>query len=295
MKKYLTLFLVIVLTGIAFSITIAAHPGNTDAQGGHYEGDTGEYHYHHGFPAHQHPNGICPYNFKNNVSDNSNSSFGSSAEHGDGISGLWIYLVVCLVGIVCLIIIIKKLKERALYNKLEKCYKHRYRDIKNVLSKSKVLNKSNKSYCKLETLVFLFSIGDYTSFTIGLNKLKAAKFFYKAIDKFIYLDKANEKYFDKRLKFYTGILNGNQARGDWDTGDDHTYFSPIIRCSVAFCDALFMPDCRSDYYNYPTQYFDEIERNYYTIIATQIINFAQGFSGDIILTKYPLHKIASEA
>ena len=44
-----------------------AHPGGTDYSGGHTDHDTGEYHYHHGHPAHDHydmdgdgiPN--CPY------------------------------------------------------------------------------------------------------------------------------------------------------------------------------------------------------------------------------------------
>lgn len=38
-----------------------AHPGNTDEFGGHYDLSTGDYHYHHGFEAHYHPNGICPF------------------------------------------------------------------------------------------------------------------------------------------------------------------------------------------------------------------------------------------
>lgn len=37
------------------------HPGRTDEDGGHTDSSTGEYHYHHGFPAHQHPDGKCPY------------------------------------------------------------------------------------------------------------------------------------------------------------------------------------------------------------------------------------------
>ena len=40
---------------------VLASPGGTDANGGHYEHATGLYHYHHGYPAHQHPGGICPY------------------------------------------------------------------------------------------------------------------------------------------------------------------------------------------------------------------------------------------
>lgn len=39
----------------------SAHPGRTDANGGHHVTATGEYHYHHGYPAHQHPDGVCPY------------------------------------------------------------------------------------------------------------------------------------------------------------------------------------------------------------------------------------------
>lgn len=33
--------------------------GRTDSNGGHYSADG--YHYHHGYSAHQHPNGICGY------------------------------------------------------------------------------------------------------------------------------------------------------------------------------------------------------------------------------------------
>lgn len=50
-------------------VSALAHPGGTDANGGHYDGS--EYHYHHGYPAHQHTNGVCPY-------DSSASSISSS-------------------------------------------------------------------------------------------------------------------------------------------------------------------------------------------------------------------------
>ena len=39
----------------------SAHGDKTDADGGHYDTQTGEYHYHHGYSAHQHPDGVCPY------------------------------------------------------------------------------------------------------------------------------------------------------------------------------------------------------------------------------------------
>lgn len=61
------------VTGSAF-----AHPGRTDSQGGHTDRDTGEYHFHHGYPAHQHEDrdgdGVkeyCPYNFSDNTGANS--------------------------------------------------------------------------------------------------------------------------------------------------------------------------------------------------------------------------------
>lgn len=41
-----------------------AHSGRTDSKGGHYDRSTGEYHYHHGYKAHQHDNGVCPYDYK---------------------------------------------------------------------------------------------------------------------------------------------------------------------------------------------------------------------------------------
>ena len=47
----------------ALSTTVFAHPGRTDSSGGHYDRETGEYHYHHGFEAHQHVNGECPFDF----------------------------------------------------------------------------------------------------------------------------------------------------------------------------------------------------------------------------------------
>ena len=53
-KKIFTLFTLVSL--LAF-----AHPGRTDANGGHYDRKNGTYHYHHGYSAHSHPNGVCPY------------------------------------------------------------------------------------------------------------------------------------------------------------------------------------------------------------------------------------------
>lgn len=56
------------------TVSAFAHPGNTDSSGGHYNRSTGEYHYHHGYPAHQHTNGKCPYDYDDKTSQNSGSS-----------------------------------------------------------------------------------------------------------------------------------------------------------------------------------------------------------------------------
>ena len=57
---------------------VLAHPGRTDASGGHWDHSTGTYHYHHGHPAHSHadtdgdgkPN--CPYSPNGIPSDSPN-------------------------------------------------------------------------------------------------------------------------------------------------------------------------------------------------------------------------------
>ena len=58
MRKIVVLLLAI---AIMLSFYALAHPGRTDSKGGHTNHSTGEYHYHHGYSAHQHVNGKCPY------------------------------------------------------------------------------------------------------------------------------------------------------------------------------------------------------------------------------------------
>ncbi len=58
MKKIVVLLIIFMSL---FTISFA-HSGRTDSNGGHYDRSTGEYHYHHGYPAHQHnADGSCPY------------------------------------------------------------------------------------------------------------------------------------------------------------------------------------------------------------------------------------------
>lgn len=59
-------------------VSASAHAGRTDAAGGHWDRANGTYHYHHGYPAHQHTNGICPYDYNDLTGSNSGSSNSSS-------------------------------------------------------------------------------------------------------------------------------------------------------------------------------------------------------------------------
>lgn len=72
MKKWKWIALVLAVTLCIGSAS--AHPGRTDANGGHYNHSTGEYHYHHGYPAHQHIDGVCPYDYDDRTGWNSGSS-----------------------------------------------------------------------------------------------------------------------------------------------------------------------------------------------------------------------------
>lgn len=64
-RKIFLACVVILLVTLCFALPAFAHPGRTDSYGGHVDRSTGEYHYHHGYPAHKHPGGVCPYNNNN--------------------------------------------------------------------------------------------------------------------------------------------------------------------------------------------------------------------------------------
>ena len=75
MKKILTIVItVMVIMALCVPVLSYAHSGGTDSKGGHTDHSTGEYHYHHGYPAHQHTGGRCPYDYDNNTKYNSSGS-----------------------------------------------------------------------------------------------------------------------------------------------------------------------------------------------------------------------------
>ena len=74
MKKYIAALIILLM----LPVTVFAHSGNTDSNGGHKDGS--DYHYHHGYPAHDHydmdGNGTvdCPYDFDDRTGWNSGSN-----------------------------------------------------------------------------------------------------------------------------------------------------------------------------------------------------------------------------
>lgn len=94
MKKTTSLILAIIICFLSFSLSVFGHSGRTDSNGGHWNHSTGEYHWHHGYSAHQHQDRDgdgykewCPYKnsnstSNNNAGSNSNNS-GNSGNFGN--------------------------------------------------------------------------------------------------------------------------------------------------------------------------------------------------------------------
>lgn len=94
MKRRILSLCIALLSASLLSAVAFAHPGQTDADGGHNDRSTGEYHYHHGYPAHQHTDGQCPYDFDDRTGWNSGSSGSSSSSHRSKSSSLSILVVI---------------------------------------------------------------------------------------------------------------------------------------------------------------------------------------------------------
>lgn len=72
--KFALITFLCVIIALCIPLSSSSHSGKTDGNGGHYDSSTGEYHYHHGYPAHQHKNGVCPYNYNENATTSANGS-----------------------------------------------------------------------------------------------------------------------------------------------------------------------------------------------------------------------------
>lgn len=85
MKKAVVMCALIVCLIMPSVVLVSyAHSGRTDSRGGHTNRSTGEYHYHHGYSAHDHydmdGDGAvdCPYDFKGKTNHSSGNEKDSS-------------------------------------------------------------------------------------------------------------------------------------------------------------------------------------------------------------------------
>lgn len=91
-KISITAILLIIVTALSH-FTVLSHSGRTDSNGGHYNRSTGEYHYHHGLPAHDHEDGICSYSSTNASQKNSrNTSKSDSVDFSDVVSYVFLFI-----------------------------------------------------------------------------------------------------------------------------------------------------------------------------------------------------------
>lgn len=105
MSKHLKIIAVVILFFVTFFTIVSAHPGRTDSNGGHTDHSTGKYHYHHGYPAHQHydmdGNGTkdCPYEYKDKTDTSSHSNSTSYNDVSDITIGDVLKIILSLIPI----------------------------------------------------------------------------------------------------------------------------------------------------------------------------------------------------
>lgn len=100
MRKTAFFLLLLVLLLAVLFLTVFAHPGRTDSAGGHTDSSTGEYHYHHGYPAHSHIGG-CPYNYNDKTGGISGSAGTAQQDinsDDSGGAGVWIIVLLAAAG-----------------------------------------------------------------------------------------------------------------------------------------------------------------------------------------------------
>ena len=102
--RLLKLLLVLALC-LCLSVVVSAHPGGTDSNGGHTDHETGEYHYHHGYPAHQHRDmdgdGVldCPYLFDDKTGSSGDSTESAKSTTVKGTIKTWVISICILAAI----------------------------------------------------------------------------------------------------------------------------------------------------------------------------------------------------
>lgn len=105
MKKSVLIYALIAFLILPTVVLVtSAHSGRTDGSGGHRNHSTGEYHYHHGYSAHDHydmdGDGVkdCPYDFDDKTGHRSDveQSEGEDSKQKEDSSDDWAAVIVFL-------------------------------------------------------------------------------------------------------------------------------------------------------------------------------------------------------
>ena len=122
MDKKISSIILLIFLMIFSSLTVSAHSGKTDSNGGHHDSSSGEYHYHHGYPAHQHydidKDGDidCPYEFKDKTNHGSSGGYTqntNNSQYYNSSSSIPEFLfiapwIIILASVVWILVLIKK-------------------------------------------------------------------------------------------------------------------------------------------------------------------------------------------
>ena len=119
-KHFIFFFIILALLGLI--ITVEAHSGRTDESGGHYDRSTGEYHYHHGYPAHQHNNGICPYGHNDNT-----ETTNTTEDDDSSMTTLLITVIICLTAAVVIMVFVIRSKHKEIIKSQKEIFYLEYR------------------------------------------------------------------------------------------------------------------------------------------------------------------------
>lgn len=110
------IFVLTFIIFLSFGLVTYAHSGGTDSNGGHYDSTTGEYHYHHGYSAHQHINGECPYDFDDGTNENESRDLDlNNPNHVYWTIIITIFIISCLIIVISQLMINEGIKNSLLW------------------------------------------------------------------------------------------------------------------------------------------------------------------------------------
>ncbi len=151
MKSRARVLIFAVVLAFVFTLPLSAHRGMTDANGGHWDNSTGDYHYHcGGNPPHDHIGGRCPYDRIPAETPNYSDDYGndtSVTRKEEPMDGWVVFLIVvgAIAGIIFIGHIVGKIKDSVEAPRIEA-----ERQNSQLKAKNEELRKTNQNLIKLK-------------------------------------------------------------------------------------------------------------------------------------------------